>query len=1207
MAEQRMLEESVWQVVASAALERTQHWKSGKDTSVSPTDGTGVFDDLAGNAEYLDFTKQLIDALLGSADSFTAAMDLRDISQQTLPENMPARDRLLLRAGGVASLGVPWMVGLAARRRLLSRLPGIFLGLKFSGKLQALTEVLRTHSDRGHSALVALYGDSVHGATGGEFEVDRLISLAKVPAVKHLAFDPARVVPEATDWSIDADLQLAATRLQPLLDAALEHGVRLIVEPRDTKWAKQLPELLVRALADPRLDRLEVGVALLAELPESWESYASIHRYARRRVADGGAPVEVIIGLTDTVARERAASIHTGLPVAVLEDPTERTAQLLRLTELALHPSRAAVLRPVIATEHPLVAAAVIEAAAHVGAEKLYALQLRAGVKVQLAKHLATEEKSRLPEVRLRLPVTQRGEFGEISDYLVSRIADAVAPELPDVAEALRLAELPQPSTRRTQQRAREWDPTERDSALFYRAPDEQRPNDTGGLTAAVLGLSRGSTGEVVMEEVLPARSIPVRSRSGFANEPATDGAIEANREWARGLLRRAGEVARHGDGLDETIALSQADLDPTTAARAAREAAGRWTELEHENRSVRLRRVALATAAARDRLITELATDTGAPIVELDSAVNYIIDAARYAGKLADELRVVRGARFVPDRLVLVVADATAPLATQAASVLAVLGTGAGALWAVSPGMMRSATACAEEWEAGGLTPGAVRIVSVVGEHTFAALGASTDVDRAIVLGDQTLGRELARRRPDLRVEGHFIARGSVVVTPSAERDRAIEDIVTSVFGGTETTLGQARMVILVGALGRSREFRDGLADAVRSLRAGDSVRPGDADSLQFDIGPLPAVPSTAARAALSELGSGEEWLVKPEQLDEEGRLWSPGIRLGVDPGSPFWDDAAGLPVFGISTVSSLNDAIAHQNTVGSGAVAGIQSWDEQEVLAWLSAVEAGSLSVNRPTSGARIDRQPSGGWNEAVMGLPSLVGGPHWLLAQGSWELRTGKRSETLHLRGLTPEVVLLIEAAQPLLSYEEFDEVRRAALADQLSWQTSLGLVEDEVGLGIERNALRTQPVSVQLRLAEEGSLAALVRVLAAALLVRAPVTVSTGGVLPQLVADCLASQGIEVSLERDDAWLERLAVSGPAGPGGSVASRVRLIGGNRVQAAEWMGGLDRSALWAEPVTMAGPVELLALLREQSVSVRAERHGFAERAAGLDSLLE
>ena len=1212
MGDERALGASVWESVTEAAAQRVRGWAAtGDPDSAEPREPrTTLLGDLAANPESLDFTRRLIDSLFGTSDAFTAALGLREVTRGDLPERMPTRDRLLLRAGGFASLGLPWAVRPAARKSLLARLPDVLLQVKLPGRLTALTETLRGHRERGHSVLVSLHGEAVFGESGGDAEVQRLVALAAHPAVRQLAFDPARLVPGATEWTIEADVALAAARMRPVLEAALEHDVRLIVEPRDTVWAKQLADLLERAVACSELDRLDIGVRLFAELPETWESYAALHRFARRRVADGGAPVEAVIGFSDVAAAERAASILSGLPVAVIEDTTERTAQLLRLIEVALQPSRAAVLRPVIASEDPLVVAATLEAAARLDAEKLFAIQLRCGLATELAERLAAEESG--PEVRLRLPLTPRGEYGEVVGYLVGVLAEAADPEPSHVSQAVltaaaALAALPAAASHRQQQRAREWDPTERDSALFYRAPDEPATQDTGGLTAAVLGLARESTGEVVLEEVTPARDIPVVSRSGFANEPPTDGSLPANREWARALLRRAGEAASQGEQLDETVALTEADLNPDAAALAAREAAHRWSELRHEGRAVRLRRVALATAAARDRLITELAAETGAPFVDLDDAVNHIVDAARYAAQLADGLRVVRGATYVPDRLVLVVADASAPLAPQAAAVLAVLGSGAGALWAVSPGALSAAAACVEEWEVGGLTPGAVRTVSVADEDAFAALGASPHVDRAVVLGDRALGRDLARRRPDLRVEGHFTARGSVLVTPSAERERAIQDIIDSAFRGRLTSLGGTNAVILLASVARSRSFRAALADAVRRLRVGDSARPIAEDPLAFDIGPLPAPPGPAALAALTELGQGEEWLVRPEQLDESGRLWSPGVRLGVSPGAPFWDDARGLPLIGVSSAQLLSDAVAQQNADGSGAVAGIQSWDEEETLAWLSGVRAASLAVNRATSAARIERRPYGGWNDAVMGLPALSGGPHWLVAQGSWERRPGQRSDTLHLRGLTPEVVLLIEAAQPALSYEEFDELRRAALADQLTWQTDLGAVTDTIGLGIERNALRTAPVTVQVRLAEDGSLAGLFRVLVAALLVRSPLAVSTGIVLPPAVSELLASQGIEVSLERDEAWLERLAAAGPTGPGGSVAARVRLIGGDRVRVAEWMGGLDRAALWAEPVTMAGPVELLTLLQEQSISVRAERHGLAEVAPGLDALLD
>lgn len=1201
MAVEQLAEASIWGLVAEEVGTRTSGWNA----EAVESDQAGFLDALASNPENLDFTRRLIDALFSVDDAFASALGLREVSQSEIPAAMPVRDRVLLRAGGMASLGLPWVVRPAARRRLLSRLPEVLLPMKITGKLAAFAEMQRSYAEQGLSLLASLIGDPVYGPQGAEAEVDRLVALAQNPAVKHLAFDPARIMPGATEFSIEADIHVAAARLRPVLEAALEHGVHLLAEPRDIVWAQHLPELLIRALADTAFDRVRIGARLFAELPESWAAYATLHRFARRRVADGGAPLDVVLGISSVAARERVSAILSGLPVAVIEDPTERMAQFLRLIEIALQPSRAAVLRPIVESEDPQVLVGTIYAAKRLGAERLFALQLRCGVANALARRIVTEFDGETPEVRLHLPVVPRGQYGDVVELLVALVAEAVDPARPDFSRAAALASEPAVPGHRTQQRAREWDPTERDSALFYRAPDEPATHATGGLTAAVLGLTRGETGAISMEPFAAVRPIPVVSRSGFANEPPTDGAH--NREWARGLLRDAESTALNADRVDETVALSPADLDPDAAVRAARDAAAEWSSQPHDVRAVRLRRAALATAAARDRITTSLAAETGAPFVELDAAINRIIDASRYAGQLAEGLRTVRGAEFVSERLVLVVGDASAPLASQATAVLGVLGSGAGALWAVPPGMLRSATICVEEWEAGGLTTGAVRIVSVADEATFAALGASTAVDRAIVLGARSLGRTLARRRPDLRVEGHFSSRSSIVVTPTAERARAITDIVASAFSGTQTRLAEAFGVILLGGVGRSTKFKRELADAVRALRVGDSARPAAEDPLSFDIGPLAAPPGPGARAVLTELAPGEEWLVRPEQLDDEGLLWSPGVKLGIAPGSPFWDDARGLPVIGVSFAALLSDAIAQQNFGGSGSAAGLQSWDRTEMLAWLDGVEAAALSMNRPTSGARIERQPTGGWNESAMGLPALSGGPHWLLAQGSWARRLGSRSETLHLRGLTPEVVRIIEAMQPELNYEQFDELRRAALADQLTWQTGLGLFEDDHGLGIERNAIRSAPVCVHVRLAEGGSLAELARVLVAALLARAPIAVSTGEVLPQAVAELLAAQDIEVSRERDEDWLERLAVVGPTGPGDTPAARVRLIGGDRVRVAEWMGGLDRAALWAEPVTMAGPVELLVFVREQSVSARAERHGLAEIVPGLDELLE
>ncbi|PRI12417.1 aldehyde dehydrogenase family protein [Leucobacter massiliensis] len=1209
----------VWAVVADRAESRTAALVAALREHPGALDTRGR-DLLGGDPESLEFARRLLKLIGETEDAMTSALGLHGAAQD-VPRSLPARDRLAVRAGGAASLGLPWAVVPVARRWLRERVAKLVVAARLPpaspARLSRLTDALRRHSDAGLVPVTVPLGETVHGPDAAAAEAERLAALAAVPTVTHLVVDPARIAPGGSDWSAEDDVARAARALRPVLEAAIAHDTTVHLEARSVRWARLLPELAVRALIDAELDRARVAVRLMAELPESREHYDRLSRWAQRRVADGGAPPEIVIGVSGVAGAERIASLQSGLPVPVIEGRRDTVAQLLRLTELALHPGRAAVLRPVIATEDPLVLGAVSALAEHLDVAALCSVQLRAGVAPGLAESLA----GFVSEVRVAIPVVAPREFAGAVEPLVGLLAEAADPDSalgrltalvrdPDLEgqpelradrvlfrEAVALAAEPAPASHRTQLRAREWDPSERDSALFYRAPDEPSRHDTGGLTAAVLGLTRDATGELAIEEINPAIPIPVVSPSGFANEPETDGSLSANRDWARELLAEAAAAVAQRDAINETVALSPADLDPGHAAHEAREAALRWTDLPHHARAARLRRAALGVVAARDRLLPALAADTGAPIGELDAEINDIVDAARYTGQLAEGLAAVRGAAFVPQRLTLVAADARAPLSEQAEAVLSALAAGSGALWAVPERLRRSAEALLEEWEAAGLTAGAVRLEAVSIGRTLAELAAHPEVDRAVVLGERAAARELARRRPDLRVEGRFHARGSILVTSSAEVDRAVTDVVASAFRGAGSDPRAAHALVLLGGAARSRRLRDALADAVRALRPGDTARPGPADPLSFDVGPLPAPPDEAGRRALTELGRGEEWLVEPRRLDEEGLLWSPGVRLGVPARSRFWDDARGVPVLGVAHVHTLGEALALQNAPGSGVAAGLQSHDPEEILAWLGGIEAASVSINRPTTAARIERQPGGGWNDASMGMAAMSGGPNRLLPLGSWLPRPGTRSETLHLRGLEPEVRMLVEAAQPLLDYESFDEVRRAALSDALAWRTVFAAERDTAGLGIERNLIRYRPVPTQLRLAEGARMASLVRVLAAALLVRAPVTVSTGEVLPAELSALLDRLGIERSLERDDDWVQRLAVAGPVGADGATASRVRLIGGDPVRTAEWLGGLDRTALWAEPVTMAGPVELLTLLREQAVSARAHRHGLVD----------
>src|SRR5690606_5268642 len=266
---------------------------------------------------------------------------------------------------------------------------------------------------------------------------------------------------------------------------------------------------------------------------------------------------------------------------------------------------------------------------------------------------------------------------------------------------------------------------------------------------------------------------------------------------------------------------------------------------------------------------------------------------------------------------------------------------------------------------------------------------------------------------------------------------------------------------------------FRRQLEDAVRTLRVG---WPRAASS---QMGPIIEPAHGKLLQALTTLDDDESWLLQPRQLDDTGRLWSPGVRDGVAANSEFHLTEYFGPVLGIMTAPTLDAAIALQNAVPYGLTAGIHSLDPTEVAHWIDTVQAGNLYVNRGITGAIVRRQPFGGWKRSSVGTGAKAGGPNYLLALGRWEPVEVAPRSNLTLDGISGPVARVIKRAQGGVDFPGFDRLRRAARNDERAWVTEFGLSRDVSALGIERNVLRYRPTPVALRLAEDGELGDLLR--------------------------------------------------------------------------------------------------------------------------------
>jgi RHH-type proline utilization regulon transcriptional repressor/proline dehydrogenase/delta 1-pyrroline-5-carboxylate dehydrogenase len=479
------------------------------------------------------------------------------------------------------------------------------------------------------------------------------------------------------------------------------------------------------------------------------------------------------------------------------------------------------------------------------------------------------------------------------------------------------------------------------------------------------------------------------------------------------------------------------------------------------------------------------------------------------------------------------------------------------------------------------------LRLVDVEEGPVGERLIAHPAVDRVILTGAYETAELFRSWRHDLPLLAETSGKNAIIVTPSADLDLAVADVVKSAFGHAGQKCSAASLVILVGSVARSQRFRRQLVDAVRTLHVGPAWDP------ETHMGPIIEPAGAKLLAGLTRLGLAESWLVKPELLRGD-TYWSPGVRDGVLANSEFHLTEYFGPVLGIMSAGTLDEAIRLQNAPAYGLTAGLHSLDPAEIDHWLETVQAGNLYVNRGTTGAIVRRQPFGGWKRSTVGTGTKAGGVNYLMALGSWRGIAARQGDDLGLEGVSDRVARLVEAAQSGLGFDEFDAVRRSARSDERAWLDEYGISRDVSELGVERNVLRYRPVAAVIRLTEGRPLGELVRVMAAAARAGSSVRISSALPLPTPLVDLLVSPlapltVTDLTVETDAAFTSR------ARGGALGGTRVRLLGESAAHTlAAAISGAPDVAIFSGEVTASGRVELLPFLREQAIALTAHRFG-------------
>lgn len=1128
----------------------------------------------------LDFTVAFVDGVIRPEDLDVAAANLAELASSN-PTFIPRYLRLPMRLGGAFAKALPRIVVPVARRVFASMVGDLVVDVSDAKLGKALARL----KAGGARLNVNLLGEAVLGDDHATTRLNETLKLLRRDDVDYVSLKVSAVVGPHNPWAFDETVDHAVGKLRPLYEYAASARERKFINLDMEEYHDLHLTIAVfkRLLGEPALKGLEAGIVLQAYLPDALAAMQDLQQWAAERVAAGGAPIKVRIVKGANLAMERVQSTIRDWPLPICDSKQASDANYLRVLDYALRPEHTAHVRIGAASHNLFTQAMVWELAGERGVRDDVELEMLSGMATQQAAAITRD----VGELLLYVPVVHRDEYDVAIAYLVRRLEENAAPEnfmsaIFDLADDESLFE--------------------REKQRFLASVDQLLAE---GLEPPAPNRTQDRASETADDLAQPLR---VGDRWHFDNVPDTDAALPANLAWGATVRQLMADDTLGTDIVDAHRVTTTEALDDVVNRGVQ---AGRaWQARPLAERVDILHRVGVELGLMRADLLAVAGNEVGKPLDQSDPEVSEAIDFAHYYAEQAEPLYEMPGAVFTPATLTVVTPPWNFPIAIPLGGVLAALAAGSAVILKPATPTRRCGALIAEACWRAGVPTEVLQLVNLADHELGHQLITDTRVDVVVLTGSAETAEMFRSWRPDLHLMAETSGKNAIIVTPSADLDLAVADVVTSAFGHAGQKCSAASLVICVGSVAESRRFRHQLVDAVRSLHVAWPTDPAT------QMSPLTEKPGDKLLRGLTTLEPGQRWAVQPRRLDDTDRLWSPGVRIGVAPGSEFHLVEYFGPILGVMTAPTLEAAVELQNATAFGLTGGLHSLNSEEIDYWLNHVSVGNAYVNRSITGAIVRRQPFGGWKQSAVGTGTKAGGPNYLFGFGTFAFEPVATSLPHPAK---TQLLALAKVGREVLSGSDQHRLAAAIALDEQAARTEFDVMHDPTQLGVERNVLRYQPLDVTVRVSEGVPVLHVLREASAALAAgefeqtsdglrramagnpdcRATVSFSIAEPLPDAVVELLERYGCPVRVQSDAEFAQWAASADWQHDG-----RIRLLGGDASALARALKGSIDVAVFASDVVTAGRVAMLTYLHEQALSMT--NHRFGNRTPVLDGVL-
>lgn len=1125
-----------------------------------------MMDDLPGKK----FTIAMADQVLRMKRPVRAAKRMASLLKEYgVPKYFSAFDRMALGMGSSVAGLMPSFVMPFVKKKVRSDSEHVIISAEKH-------EFSRYLADRKKEKIRVNF-NQLGEAVLGNHEADRRlrdnIQRLLEPGVDYISIKLSSIVSQISLTGYQNTLETIKPRLREIYRAAIKGGgpdgpkfVNLDMEEyRDLHLTV---DVFREVLDEPEFDNFEAGIVLQAYLPDSYGMLHSLTEWAIARKSRTGTGIKIRLVKGANLAMETVEASIEDWELATFSSKLEVDANYKRMLDFSTHPKNANAVRIGVGSHNLFDVSYAMLLREKRGVHDRIEFEMLEG----MANAQALEVRNRSGGLIVYAPVVLDAEFEAAVAYLVRRLDENTEPgSFLGALFALK-------------QGTPEWN-EQRDA--FLKACELSKSPD-------LISAPRRTQNRLAEHPEMFSADQP------FHNVADTDFSLPPNREWARKILENwqdknvepipiqiGGKFSLEkvtGKGRDPSrpghpaYQYAQADArDIETAISTAVAAKQEWSSRSIADRADVMRKIGVEFAKERGDTIGAMLLDAGKNIVQADVEISEAIDFANYYAQGLDDEGWFDGTTARSFGVVVITPPWNFPYAIPAGGVLAALMAGNTVILKPARESVLVAWMLAQQCWNAGVPKEVLQFVPTVDGATGRLLISDERVDAVILTGSIFTAQMFQSWRPRLRLYAETSGKNCMIVSAAADMDLAVKDIVYGAFGHAGQKCSATSLALVQAEVYDNELFMRQLKDAAESLTVGNSWNPSAL------VTPVIREPDKTLAHGLTQLEEGEHWLLQPKMVDNNPCHYTPGIRLGVKPGSWYHTNECFGPVLGLIRVESFEEAIAIQNSSEFGLTGGLHSLDPEEIAIWREQVEVGNAYINRGTTGAIVRRQPFGGWKGSCVGPGPKAGGPNYVATFLHW-----KENELPSLRKkANAEVQALVRELSALIDDGEKERIVAGAESYAYWWDKEFSKEHDPSQLHGETNHFRYRPRPWHMIRLQTMDAVRIVKVIQSALacstvgtqlMVSVPDSPSWGEALAR-------HAGVEVTVESDSQLVQRLKKL--------ENGTLRIFGAfdeQKFSPAE----IGNIPIIEMDVLSNGRIELTNYLKEQAISETVHRYG-------------